>query len=55
MKDSRVRTNVVNALDMRTDGLSGRQELAHTSVELIHRIYGAYMQGRVDDASWRHD
>lgn len=51
MKDSRERTNAVNALDMRTDGLSGRRELADTSFKSIHRIDGAYMQERVDDAS----
>ena len=54
MEDSRERTNAVNALDVRADGLSGRRELADTSVWLIHRIDGAYMQERVDDASWRH-
>jgi hypothetical protein len=38
MRDSRERTNAVNALDMRVDVLSERRELADTSLEPIHRI-----------------
>jgi hypothetical protein len=51
MRDSRERTNAVNALDMRVDVLSERRELADTSLEPIHRIDAAYMHECVDDAS----